>query len=232
MTTQSFEDAKRTKNVHLDAKGILLKGKGITRGHERRSRFPCAPRGQLKVRFLLPERDPSKQTQTSEQVVPVLPTICEFAAFNSNLRKTKKREAKKDQGSTDVRESFPCWQAVGETDKMRRFSNLRQRKIAPVLPKPTPKCSIQDICDETVKYRVLGDYQVLDTADRMLFWKPLGIRKCSIKELCIDTATRCKMPQDYRDPTRKDTERRIINWLKQSQESLPAYRQRVKTRVR
>lgn len=39
----------------------------------------------------------------------------------------------------------------------------------------------------------------------------------------------CKLPEDYRDPTYKETKRRIWEWLSESEEHQPAYMRRANT---
>lgn len=47
---------------------------------------------------------------------------------------------------------------------------------------------------------------------------------CAKQNLRIDT--KCKLPEEYKEPTFKDTRRRIWEWLRQSEEQKPTYLRR------
>ena len=47
---------------------------------------------------------------------------------------------------------------------------------------------------------------------------------CTKQNLRIDT--KCKLPEEYKEPTLKDTKRRIWEWLRQSEEQKPTYLRR------
>lgn len=47
---------------------------------------------------------------------------------------------------------------------------------------------------------------------------------CTKQDLRIEA--KCKLPEDYRDPTHKENKKRIWDWLRQSEEHQPAYLRR------
>ena len=47
---------------------------------------------------------------------------------------------------------------------------------------------------------------------------------CTKQDLRIEV--KCKLPEEYRDPTHKETKKRIWDWLRQSEEHQPAYLRR------
>lgn len=48
-----------------------------------------------------------------------------------------------------------------------------------------------------------------------------GPVKCTTQDIRMEI--KCKLPEDYRDPTYKETKKRIWDWLEQSEEHKPAY---------
>lgn len=42
----------------------------------------------------------------------------------------------------------------------------------------------------------------------------------------IQMEVKCKLPEDYKDPTYRDTKKRIWDWLRQSEEHQPTYLRR------
>ena len=47
---------------------------------------------------------------------------------------------------------------------------------------------------------------------------------CTKKDIRMEI--KCKLPEDYRDPTYKETKKRIWDWLRQSEDHQPAYMRR------
>jgi len=60
--------------------------------------------------------------------------------------------------------------------------------------------------------------------DEGLVENKAGLVTCTKQDLRIEV--KCKLPEEYRDPTYKETKKRIWDWLKQSEAHQPAYLRR------
>ena len=199
---------------HLnDAKARVLEKRGRTE-----------PR--FRVRFLLPDGGESKQ-KVSTYSNPTLPSICELATFNTNMKKQKTLASAK-QGRHHSRKSCADtrWRAT-DFGGFELSQGRPTRGVSSAAEKRTPKCSIQEICDESSRFSTDQKFAVHLACETSYNVVSHGMRKCAIKELCIDT-TRCKLPEDYKEPSREDKFIRIMNWLRESQEALPPYKRRTR----
>ena len=177
-------------------------------------------RQKLKVRFVLPETEKVDEKSTASRgrlnAVP-LPAICEFVIFNDKPNGGKRHMERR--GFSSVQKTHLGY---------RRVNDITNG----ILKEHTPLVSAMRNCEGDsktfgTKLAITAETNLLNHATTQVPTSKATLNcKFTTKELKIES--KCKMPEDFKEPTYLDTKKRILEWLKYSQAFTPSNRRQAK----